>query len=202
MVASSGRHSFVNEWPPRGQPPCAHSGRDNPEAAVFAYLGYCPPVLDDDLEIDVIVRGEKSGREHCFRVDRDPAAAETHRWDSVTERVPRSKLHPGKTRSAWAVASKTTKAALAAECRIGRRGVVVKLVYRIVRHDGGWAYQAEKVYSETFASHDAARSAAERVAREQRLPGDDAAISFEDSDGHWHEEFVHGKDRPETTVEG
>ena len=79
---------------------------------------------------------------------------------------------------------------------------MVKVVYQIVQHDGGWAYQAEGVYPETFASHDAARSAAERVAREQRLPGDDAAISFEDSDGHWHEEFVHGEDRPETTVEG
>ena len=77
---------------------------------------------------------------------------------------------------------------------------MAKVVYRIVRHDGGWAYQAEGVYSETFASHDAARSAAERVAREQRLPGDDAAISFEDSDGHWHEEFVHGKDVPGPTL--
>ena len=40
------------------------------------------------------------------------------------------------------------------------------------------------------------------VPRAQRLAGDDAAITFEDSSGGWHEEFVHGEDRPETTVEG
>jgi hypothetical protein len=79
---------------------------------------------------------------------------------------------------------------------------VAKVVYRVVQHDGGWAYQAEGVYSETFRTHDAARAAAERAAREQRLSGDDAAISFEDADGRWHEELVHGEDRPETQVEG
>ena len=79
---------------------------------------------------------------------------------------------------------------------------MAKIVYHIVQHDGGWAYQAEGVYSETYASHDRARLAAERAAREQRLSGDDAAISFEDADGQWHEELVHGEDRPTTEVEG
>ena len=43
---------------------------------------------------------------------------------------------------------------------------MTEVVYKIVEHDGGWAYKVGDVLSETFASHDealqAARSAAER----------------------------------------
>ena len=77
-----------------------------------------------------------------------------------------------------------------------------KVVYEVVEHDGGWAYRAEGVYSETFRTHDAARRAAERAAREQMASGMSAAISFQDGQGAWHEEFVHGTDRPETEVRG
>lgn len=77
-----------------------------------------------------------------------------------------------------------------------------KVVYEIVQHDGGWAYRSDGVYSETFPSHDAARAAAIRVAREQKVPGTDAAISFETADGKWHEEQVDGHDRPITEVKG
>ena len=76
------------------------------------------------------------------------------------------------------------------------------LTYHIVEHDGGWAYQADGVYSETFPTHDAARSAALRAAGEQRAPGDTAGISWEDADGHWREELADGHDRPDTDVEG
>ena len=76
------------------------------------------------------------------------------------------------------------------------------LTYHIVEHDGGWAYRADGVYSETFPSHDAARNAAQRVVAEQRAPGDTAAISWEDAGGKWHEELAQGSDRPETDVEG
>ena len=79
---------------------------------------------------------------------------------------------------------------------------MVKVVYHIVEHDGGWAYRADGVYSETFRSHDAARAAAERAAREQRLSGEEAAISFEDASGRWREELVQGDDRPDTEVQG
>jgi hypothetical protein len=95
-------------------------------------------------------------------------------------------------------------------CRLGRSGgginlserVMSKVVYEIVEHDGGWAYRSDGVYSETFTSHDAARAAAIRVAREQKVPGTDAAISFETPDGKWHEELVDGHDRPITEVKG
>lgn len=75
-----------------------------------------------------------------------------------------------------------------------------KVVYHIVEHDGGWAYRVDGVYSETFRSHDAARAAAKRAAGEQRVSGEEAAISFEDAAGHWHEELVQGSDRPDTEV--
>jgi len=79
---------------------------------------------------------------------------------------------------------------------------MVKVVYHIVEHDGGWAYQYDGVYSETYRSHDAAKGAAEHAAREQRLSGEEAAISFETADGKWHEQLVEGGDRPDTAVEG
>ena len=72
------------------------------------------------------------------------------------------------------------------------------LTYRIVEHDGGWAYSADGVYSETFPSHDAALRAAQQAAAEQRAPCDTAAISWEDAGGKWHEELADGHDRPDT----
>ena len=77
-----------------------------------------------------------------------------------------------------------------------------KLTYHIVEHDGGWAYKVDGVFSEAFATHDLARSAAERAAREQHVPGETRSITWEDENGRWHEEVARGSDRPETEVEG
>jgi len=44
--------------------------------------------------------------------------------------------------------------------------------------------------------------AAERAAAEQRVPGETTGISYEDKDGHWHDELSVGKDRPDTAVKG
>jgi hypothetical protein len=79
---------------------------------------------------------------------------------------------------------------------------MTKLVYHIVQHDSGWAYRVDGTYSETFPSHDAAKQAANRAAREQRISGDEVAISWEDAKGAWHEEVDEGSDRPDTDVEG
>src|SRR6266567_8296582 len=79
---------------------------------------------------------------------------------------------------------------------------MTKITYEIVEHDGGWAYRVDGVFSETFPSHDMARRAAERAAREQVVPGDTTGITFEDPDGRWHDEVAAGTDRPETDVEG
>ncbi|MEO7027763.1 MAG: DUF2188 domain-containing protein [Caulobacteraceae bacterium] len=78
-----------------------------------------------------------------------------------------------------------------------------RLTYHIVEHDGGWAYQADGVFSETFLSHDAARAAAERAASEQRVVDEnDVGIVYEDAKGRWREEIAAGDDRPATDVEG
>jgi Uncharacterized protein conserved in bacteria (DUF2188) len=79
---------------------------------------------------------------------------------------------------------------------------MAKVTYEIVEHDGGWAYRVDGVYSEAFSSHDQARRAAERAAREQHIPGNTTAISWEDRDGRWHQEIALGADRPETDVKG
>jgi Uncharacterized protein conserved in bacteria (DUF2188) len=79
---------------------------------------------------------------------------------------------------------------------------MAKVTYSIVEHDGGWAYEADGVYSETFLTHDDALAAARRVAAEQRAPGETTDISWEDTDGNWHEEVARGDDRPTTDVEG
>jgi len=79
---------------------------------------------------------------------------------------------------------------------------MVKIVYELVEHDGGWAYRVDGVYSETYRSHDAAKAAARRAAGEQRVSGDEAAISWEDERGVWHEELDEGDDRPDTEVKG
>lgn len=76
------------------------------------------------------------------------------------------------------------------------------LTYKIIEHDGGWAYSAEGSYSETFPSHDAALAAARRAAGEQRVAGDTHGIVYEDAEGVVQEELSDGADRPDTGVEG
>jgi Uncharacterized protein conserved in bacteria (DUF2188) len=76
-----------------------------------------------------------------------------------------------------------------------------KVTYHIIEHDGGWAYKVGDVFSETFASHDEARAAAERAAAEQQVGGETTDISYEDPQGRWREETAKGGDRPDTDVE-
>ncbi len=74
------------------------------------------------------------------------------------------------------------------------------VTYKIVEHDGGWAYKLGDVFSETFSTRQAALDAAKRVAAEQRIPGKTEAIEYEDTEGKWHEELARGDDRPITDV--
>ena len=76
-----------------------------------------------------------------------------------------------------------------------------QVIYKIVEHDGGWAYTVNGVFSEAFASHAAALAAAKRAAAEQRTPGRSEVIMYETADGKWHTETASGSDRPETEVE-
>ena len=75
------------------------------------------------------------------------------------------------------------------------------VTYKIVEHDGGWAYTVNGVFSESFSSHAAALAAARRAATEQRVPGRTEAIQYETADGKWHIETASGSDRPTTDIE-
>lgn len=75
------------------------------------------------------------------------------------------------------------------------------VIYKIVRHEDGWAYAVDGSYSETFPSHREALEAARRAAAEQREAGQTEAIEYEDENGHWHREVASGRDRPQTEVE-
>jgi hypothetical protein len=77
-----------------------------------------------------------------------------------------------------------------------------QIVYKVVKHDGGWAYEANGTYSEPFPTHEAARKAAKLAAREQAAPGETTHITYEDEKGRWHTETDSGTDRPSTKVEG
>lgn len=77
---------------------------------------------------------------------------------------------------------------------------MTRVTYEIVEHDGGWAYKAGGTYSETFRTRERAIAAATRAAEEQRIPGQDAAIAYQDGEGGTHEELVRGSDRPTTEV--
>jgi hypothetical protein len=74
------------------------------------------------------------------------------------------------------------------------------LNYKIVQHDGGWAYKVADVFSETFPSHDHALAAAKDAAARQSLSGETDGISYQDESGRWHEEVAQGTDRPQTHV--
>ncbi|MCB8881168.1 DUF2188 domain-containing protein [Acidisoma cellulosilytica] len=77
---------------------------------------------------------------------------------------------------------------------------MAKIHYKIVQHDGGWAYKLGDGFSEPFRTKDAAIAAAHRVAAEQHIPGDSALISYQDENGVWHEEMSQGDDRPDADV--
>jgi hypothetical protein len=76
-----------------------------------------------------------------------------------------------------------------------------RVTYKVIEHDGGWAYTVNGVFSETYPSHTAALAAAKRAAAEQRTPGRSEVIEYETPDGRWHTETAAGTDRPETDVE-
>ncbi|MDE8342357.1 MAG: DUF2188 domain-containing protein [Acidocella sp.] len=74
--------------------------------------------------------------------------------------------------------------------------------YKVVAHDGGWAYRLGEVFSETYPTHQAALKAAKRVAREQHVPGETRYIQYQNEAGEWVTELSHSLDTPEAEVEG
>lgn len=77
---------------------------------------------------------------------------------------------------------------------------MAKVIYEIVEHNGGWAYKVGDVFSETHATHDDAKAAAQNAAAEQEVAGETDGIEYQDADGKWHQEIADGGDRPDTEV--
>ncbi|MDR3533429.1 MAG: DUF2188 domain-containing protein [Rhodopila sp.] len=77
---------------------------------------------------------------------------------------------------------------------------MAKIHYRIVEHDGGWAYKLNDVFSEPFLNKAAALAAARRVAAEQHVPGDTTHIEYQDETGRWRTELSEALDRPDADV--
>jgi hypothetical protein len=77
---------------------------------------------------------------------------------------------------------------------------MTQVSYQVIQHDGGWAYKVRSTISETYPTRDIAHAAAARAAGEQRAPGEDEAIQYEDSGGEWREEEARGADRPDANV--
>jgi hypothetical protein len=75
-----------------------------------------------------------------------------------------------------------------------------EVIYQIVRHEGGWAYKSDDVFSETFPSHEEAVKAAARVAEEQTRAGDTIEIEYQDKNLEWQIEYAGSHDRPTTKV--
>jgi hypothetical protein len=81
-----------------------------------------------------------------------------------------------------------------------RESTMAEVTYKIVEHDGGWAYKVGAVFSEPYPTRERALAAARRAAAEQRTPGRTEVISYEDENGQWHEETAPGSDRPNTVI--
>jgi len=77
---------------------------------------------------------------------------------------------------------------------------VGKIHYKVVAHDGGWAYTLGGVFSEPYTSRAAALEVARKVAAEQHIPGNTAHIEYQDEKGAWHTEISEGDDRPDADV--
>jgi len=77
-----------------------------------------------------------------------------------------------------------------------------RIHYKIVQHDGGWAYKLGDVFSEPFATHAAAMRAAKRVIHELHIPGETITIEYQNEAGEWRTELARGLDHPDADVSG
>ncbi len=75
-----------------------------------------------------------------------------------------------------------------------------EVTYRIVEHDGGFAYKVGDVFSETFPK--SRRGAASGPGRGGRAAGSPARRGhpLPGSGGGWHDETAQGSDRPRARV--
>lgn len=74
------------------------------------------------------------------------------------------------------------------------------VTYRIVEHDGGYAYTVGDAVSQTFPSRDEALQAAQAAAAERQVPGSTEGVRYQDQHARRHDETGQGGDRPTVAV--
>lgn len=72
--------------------------------------------------------------------------------------------------------------------------------YKIVAHDGGWAYTLDGTFSEPYPTAEVARKAAQFAAAQQHVPDGPAIIEYQDAQGEWRIEKSEGGNRPDVDV--
>jgi len=76
------------------------------------------------------------------------------------------------------------------------------ITYKVLRHDGGWAYRVNGACSETFPTREKARKAARRAAWEQAASAESSLIDYEDGQRPRYHELSAAGERPKTPAEG
>jgi hypothetical protein len=72
--------------------------------------------------------------------------------------------------------------------RVSRINEMSKITYRVVKHDGGWAYEANGTYSEQFQTREAARKAARLAATAKAAANEIVPTSYDDKNGQWYDD--------------
>jgi hypothetical protein len=63
-----------------------------------------------------------------------------------------------------------------------------KITYRVVKHNGGWAYENGSTSSEQFRTREAARKAARLAAAGHASAYTSAARTSESEEAQWHDD--------------
>ena len=63
-----------------------------------------------------------------------------------------------------------------------------KIIFKIVKHDDGWVYEANGTHSQHFRTREAAREAARKAARlAANAASETTLLSHEDKEGEWYD---------------
>jgi hypothetical protein len=63
-------------------------------------------------------------------------------------------------------------------------------IYKVVKHQNGWAYKLEDTYSSVFSTQFEAAAAAKKTAREMHEAGDFTQVKVKDGPLGWRTELV------------
>ncbi|KRB55056.1 hypothetical protein ASE04_04850 [Rhizobium sp. Root708] len=74
------------------------------------------------------------------------------------------------------------------------------VTYHVDKHDGGWAYHVDQVWSETFSDHGSALKAARAAASRQGTSDASVLVTYENTSGQWVTELAGNGERVDANV--